>query len=199
MTESSPETPTIPEGERDITTADVVEFLKRIEPGHYDYELWREMVRLNTLSTVELVPLRVTDQGRIQVLLTQRPKGDLWEYLWHIPGSVMYATDKIEHEHDYRDAFMRIYGDGGEIGGGVQIVGEPTYVDTHRRMTLRGPEHSAITCVEVRGDTTTGQFVDMDGFPGNVPAPGIITHQVNCIIVAAQRFAESRGLSSPSL
>jgi hypothetical protein len=199
MTELNPEMSSAPEEKYEVTTADVVEFLKRLEPGRYEYDLWKEMARLNTICTVELVPFRVTDDGKLQVLLTQRPKGDIWEFLWHIPGSVMYATDKIEHEHDYSDAFERIYGDGGELGDGVQTIGTPTYVDSHRRKTLRGSEYSAITWVEVTGDTATGQSVDMDGFPGNVPVPGIISHQVSCITLAAQHFAATRGLSSPSL
>ncbi|MEO6513722.1 MAG: hypothetical protein ABIR37_03470 [Candidatus Saccharimonadales bacterium] len=165
-----------------------VEYLNGLEPGHLPYDLFLAISRLAVRGTVEMVPLRKTEEGSTEVLLTQRPEGDLWAGQWHVPGSVMLPTDQVEGSHDYSDAFGRIFDQEGELENGVQLVNQPVYVDSERRKTIRGDEVAAVHYAEVNGEPTVGAYFDMTDFPHNVPAPGVISHHVDFIKHAVKQF-----------
>lgn len=177
------------------TTADLeqqalqlAESLKNFEPGRLPYPLFMEIARLAVLGTVEMVPLRTTPEGKTEVLLTQRPKGDVWAGQWHVPGTVMLPTDTVKNGSDYDDAFERIFAKEGELQNGLRLVGEPTYVSTERRKTARGDELSVIHYAEVAGEPSVGQFFDVDQLEHTVPAPGMIEHQMEFVQEAAEAF-----------
>lgn len=164
-----------------------IEFLRGLEAGRQPYELFLEIARLAVLSSVEMVPVRMHD-GKPQVLLTQRPEDDVWSKQWHVPGTIMLPTDKVESSHDYDDAFGRIFDHDGELKSGVKVVGKPVYVDSERRKTRRGDEFAAIHYAEVTGEPTVGQFFDAEEFPGNVPEPGVIEHHAAFIQKAVAQY-----------
>jgi hypothetical protein len=171
-----------------------VEFLRGLEEGRQPYELFLEIARLAVMGSVEMVPLRTTAAGKTEVLLTQRPENDVWAEQWHVPGTIMLPTDKVESSHDYDDAFGRIFGDNGELKSGVKVIGKPVYVDSERRKTRRGDEFAAIHYAEVTGEPTIGRFFDAEAFPDNVPEPGVIHHHVEFIQEAVARYmADKQG------
>src|ERR1700722_3027250 len=87
----------------------VVESLKKLEPGFLPYPLFQEMARLIALPIVDVVPVRRGQNGRIEVLLTQRKSYDaFWPNMWHNPGTVVRATDE---DSDYVDAARRVFRD----------------------------------------------------------------------------------------
>jgi hypothetical protein len=65
-------------------------------------------------------------------------------------------------------------------------------VDWDRRITRRGHEISLIHYVKVEGEPTDGRYFEMNGFPDNVPEPGVISHHVGFIVVAAAQFEADR-------
>lgn len=167
----------------------VVDVLRRLKPGFQDRRIFEQTARLNVMSTVEMAPLRKTSEGKTQILLTQRAADDpFWPNEWHIPGTFMLTTDKRQGPHDHSDEFKRIFGDKGELGNSIQLVSEPVFVDSEMRDTRRGTEHSAVHYAEVTGEPTVGRFFDADQFPYNVPTPGVVEHQINCITIAVKRF-----------
>lgn len=167
---------------------ELVEKLRDFEPGVLPYPLFMEIARLSTLSTIELVPIRADSGDRPEVLLTQRPDGDPWEGQWHVPGTVLLPTDRIEHTHDYRDAFARLLGKNGELKSGVKMAGEPVEVHTERRKSRRGAELSVVHYVPVVGEPEVGGYFSMDDFPHNVPSRGVIEHHVPMIQKAVKRY-----------
>lgn len=175
---------------RKATLEQVVEFLSDLEPGRQDYNLFLQIARLSVLPCIEMVPLKQDSDGNAQVLLTKRPKGDLWEDMWHIPGAVMLPTDKAAHGRDYDGPISRVLGKGGELEGLVNIGGDPVEVETERRKTLRGDEIAVIFYVPVEGEVNTddARFFDVEGLPNNVPRPGAITHQISFVKRATERY-----------
>lgn len=163
-------------------------YLRTLAPGRLPYEIFLEAARLTVMAAIEMVPLKVDEAGDVHVLLTQRPAGDTWEHMWHIPGTIMQPTDRVEHGNDYRDAIERVIGVNGEFGGGVRVAGEPVQVETERRKTTRGDELAVVFYIPVEGETTVGQFFALKDFPGNVPEAGIMPHHVDFVRRAAERY-----------
>jgi hypothetical protein len=99
--------------------------LAEAEPDQLPYAIFVPIAKLLVLNTVEVgfVKPAPTDERKAQVLLTQRPDTDqFWANQWHIPGSIVRASDPVKHEHDYDAAVSRVKD---EIGGGIQVVQEP--------------------------------------------------------------------------
>ncbi len=173
------------------TLQQVLAYFDSVEPGKLPQELFPVLVKLQTLATVELVPIRTNAQtGSIEVLLTQRPMNgsDPWAGEWHTPGTVLLASDTITGPTDFSQAFERLLGPDGELKSGVQMVEEPVFVAAERRMTRRGPEFSAIYVVRVEGDPTVGQFFDIAKFPQNVPERGVVEHHIDFIPRAVEQY-----------
>ena len=169
--------------------AAAVSYLRTLAPGTIPKDIFEALMNLMVVCTVEMVPIRVSGNGKLQVLLTQRPDDDpIWPGDWHVPGVVLRITDSLSAPHDFNDAFSRIFGGNGELKDGVQLVSAPVYFDAERRQTRRGQEFSALHYVEVSGEPAVGQFFDIEEFPTNVPAPGVIEHHVNLITKAVARY-----------
>jgi len=174
------------------TDDEVLAYLDTIEPGRFPLPVFNALAKRLTQATVELVPIRTTEDGKTEVLLTQRPAGDPWEHEWHTPGTILLASDTPKHAHDYSEPFQRLLGEKGELKSGVRALAQPTEVSTERRITRRGPELSVINWVEVEGEPIVGRFFDIDGFPGNVPEPGVIEHHQDFIPRAVEHYLATR-------
>lgn len=175
----------------------VVEYLQSLELGAVSTKLFNELARIMVVSTIEMVPLRVSEEGKTQVFLTPRPEDDVWAGQWHVPGTALRASDHIEDRHDFSDAFARLLGTGGELHKeGITVVTAPVATDAEVRDTHRGHEFSRIHYVEVEGEPAgeeaRGRYFDVEGFPGNVPTPGVIDHHIAFIIDAASKFQEQK-------
>lgn len=187
MSQSLPEQPN-----RIPTDDEVLAYLDTIEPGKFPLPVFNALAKRLTQATVELVPVRTTEDGKTEVLLTQRAPGDPWEYEWHVPGTILLASDTPKHAHDYSQPFERLLGSNGELKSGVRALSHPTEVDTERRVTRRGPELSVIHWVEVEGEPIVGRFFDIDGFPNNVPEPGVIEHHQDFIPRAVEHYLATK-------
>jgi len=175
-------------GIQPATLEQVLAFVQGFEPGRLPYPLFLELAQKLTQATVELVPLRTNEAGKTEVLLTRRPENDPWALEWHVPGSILFASDKIEHPRDYSAAFDRLLGPNYELKSGVQVVGEPVEVATERRVTRRGPELSVLHYAQVIGEPVVGRFFDIESFPHNVPDPGVIVHHADFIPRVVARY-----------
>lgn len=192
MTSKAQDIPAIQsETPSDAEIAAAVETLSRLEKGVLPYPLFLQLARLATLSTVELVPIRNKD-SQPEVLLLQRPEGDVWEHQWHVPGTVIIPTDPLAHPHDFSAPLSRLIGSNGELKSGVATISAPILADVERRKTERGDEMAAIHYVEVEGEPETGRFFSMDTFPGNVPAAGMIDHHIGFIERTVKQFLEDK-------
>lgn len=173
----------------EVVTAAAI--LAKFEQGQLPYPIFLQLARLATISTVELVPIRDTTNGP-EVLLLQRPEGDMWEHEWHVPGTVLVPGQQFDHEHDFSVELDRLIGENGELKSGVTAVNDPVLIATDRRRTRRGDEMSAIHYVEVAGEPAVGEFFPIEGFPENVPEHGVIDHHVAFIQRAVKRFIADR-------
>jgi hypothetical protein len=176
----------------DAEISAAVDVLSRLEAGRLPYPLFMQMARLATLATVELVPLRGSTEKDVEVLLLPRPRGDLWEGQWHVPGTVILPTDALAHPHDFDAPLSRLIGETGELRSGVRAVAKPVHIDAERRKTLRGDEFAAIHYVEVEGEPTEGMFYPVRDFPEKIPAPGVIDHHVGFVEQAVARYLNDK-------
>jgi len=144
-----------------MTTSEIdnlVELLKKLEPGLLPFTVFREVTRVYVTAIVEIVPLRLVD-GKTQVLMTRRERDDLyWPKLWHTPGTVLRATDK---KGDLVDAFERIMK--GELGYQGEYV--PVFVYQRFSQSTRGSEFSAVHYVEISGEAGKGEWFDVEKLP----------------------------------
>jgi hypothetical protein len=166
-------------------------YLKTLQPGRVPEEIFLQFARLMVISVIELVPLRINTAGEVEVLLLQRPKGDVWSEQWHVPGTLILATDKLDERDDYEQPMQRLLGVGGELAG-IAIQGNPIEIETERRKTLRGDELAVIHYVEIAGEPTVGKFFALKDYPHNVPQPGIVPHHNAFVRRAAERFVADK-------
>jgi 8-oxo-dGTP pyrophosphatase MutT (NUDIX family) len=164
----------------------VARYLASLEPGFLPRDIFLQFARLMTIAVIELVPLRLRDD-KVEVLLVQRPDDDTWAGMWHVPGTLIRPTDKMETGNDYEEPLQRLLGPDGELGG-VTTAAQPVEVETERRRVKRGDELAVIHYVEVTGEPVKGQFFPLDGYPENVPPNGVVPHHVDFVRRAAQQF-----------
>ncbi len=157
----------------------IAECLKRLEPGFLPYEIFVELARIMVLPVIEMVPLRLNAEAKIEVLLIPRAKDDdIWPGTVHTPGTVIRATDVVGSKYL---PFERIIKD--ELGG--TKISKPCYVGSVLHQSRRGVEHSQIFWVEVLGEPLVGQFYDVSTLPDN-----LVDSQPRFITEAARNFAK---------
>lgn len=111
--------------------------LRKLERGYLPRDIFLEVARLTPTLTIELAPLRKRDDGALEIFLTQRPADDPnWASQWHIPGTVIRATDE---KGSFKTGFERILRD--EAAGLLVTVGEPVEVARHFWDIARGCEY----------------------------------------------------------
>ena len=160
---------TLPDDEVKLVT----DVLAKLEPGFLPLSIFHEIARLTATPVIEIVPLRRV-AGRVQILLTERDANDLfWPGQPHVPGTVIRATDTLE------SAFARVFNQ--ELGG--VAASRPTFVENILNHSNRGAECSQIYWIDVTGETTVGQFYDVEKLPETV-----VASQMNFIPAAIESY-----------
>lgn len=168
-------------------------YLGGLEKGRQPEVLFKELVRLMVISTVELVPLRRNPaRGNTEVLLGQRSATEsYWPRMWHIPGVVVLASDTVEHRHDFDGSVGRILDN--ELQGRLKVVGEVSILEVQRRrMEERGDEVTVVHWAEVSNETRVlppgHQFFDVAGILRQPPESGIVDGHTALIERAAAAY-----------
>lgn len=145
-------------------TAFAADVLIRSPKGFLPFELFLAVAARVTTPTMELAPLRQKNNGALEILLTQRPADDpYWPNGWHMPGTVLRATDK---EGDFSSGIERILCD--ELHGKVPMRGTPVYVTTKFWDVLRGRELDTVYYFKTDvadSDLAEGKFFAVDDLP----------------------------------
>ncbi len=140
---------------------ELVRLLKIVEPGFLSYPIFKEMARINVMSIIEFVPLRIKNRS-IELLLIQRSEhDDFWPNEFHTPGTVVRSTDIDNLPHS---GFERIIED--ELGG-IKIS-SPHFVGNLTHRGKRGIEQAQVYFVEVLEDPKIGDFFRIDNLPENL-------------------------------
>lgn len=195
---SVPESPlplVTPEQEEAIA-ANYLAKLAEQRPDQLPYEIFLPVAKLMVMHTVEVgfVKPPEEDGESALVLLTQRPATDkFWPSQWHVPGSVVRATDPVKHEHDYDAAFSRVLD---EVGGDIQVIRKPVEFDTVRRKGIRGSEVTVRLLAEVEGDPANGTFFDAADIIRRPPEEGLIGSHAAAIEKIAATYRSLRASAS---
>jgi hypothetical protein len=116
------------------------DIISRLPKGFLPYPLFMAIASKVVTPTLELVICQRVN-NELKVLLTRRPDNDTyWPGEWHIPGTVIRATD---NEHTFRSCFDRILRD--ELHDLVTIT-DPAYVSTEFWDIERGREVDQLFC-----------------------------------------------------
>ncbi len=161
----------------------LVELLAGLKPGFLPYDVFVQIARLVALPIIEFVPLRINGTGKVEILLLHRGKDDpIWPDAWHVPGTVIRATD---NEGKIYMAFDRILKD--ELGG--TETGDPYYVGSILHKSKRGTEQAQVFWVEILGEPNEGKFYSADKLPNS-----LIKSQISFISKAIDSFKEFKTL-----
>ena len=157
--------------------AQLINLLKKVEPGFYPIELFWQFARLNTLGFIEFVPLRINN-GDVEVLLIRRGGEDaFWPGKLHVPGCTIRPRDNKD------DVFERLLAD--ELGYSEEA--QPTYLTTEVRRSARGNELSLVFLVELKQVPKNGDFYSVDNLPDD-----IIKEYVGLIKLASDSLLKSK-------
>jgi hypothetical protein len=159
------------------------ELLKRFEPGFLPYPVFEQIARIVALPIVEFVPLKMTDDGKVLVLLTDPYDTQLFAGELHTPGTVIRATDMV-HEAGKRWApFERILHD--ELSD--TLIGPPCYAGSVSHVSKRGAEQAQVYWVEVLGEPHAGRLYPTDPLPANC-----MQSQIGFINLAVEKFTQAK-------
>lgn len=135
--------------------------LSKLKPGFLPLSIFLEITRLSVTPIIEVVPLRSNDKCT-EVLLLERSADDpYWPNQFHTPGTVLRPTDQ---EHNYSDAFQRIFKD--ELKLNVTL--NPVFVTTIFHRVARGSELALIFYLEITTESPKGTFYKSDSLPANI-------------------------------
>ena len=145
-----------------IEEAQLVELLKKLEPGFLPFDVFVQMTRLMVTTAIELIVLRKNNAGSIEVLLL--PRNNDFEY-WigkvHVPGVVLRPGDS---EGDLDVPFRRIINE--ELEG--LSVSKPVHVMTQYRKSARGSEAGQLYMAVAQEDPKVGAFYEATELPENM-------------------------------
>ena len=155
----------------------LVALLGKYMPGNLPPDVFEAVGRVSVYPAVELVPVRMTENG-IEVLLMQRPADDItWPSMMHTPGTILRPTDET-----IEGAMERLMND--ELRG-TAIVEPPRFLRhrmyNHTRGRGLGLEH-----IVVVGESTDGEFYPVHSLP-----EALITEQIPTINHVAEVYAAS--------
>ncbi|HEV7453839.1 MAG TPA: hypothetical protein VGO07_01120 [Candidatus Saccharimonadales bacterium] len=148
-------------GQEAVTVATL---LSKLQPGFLPFVIFHQLARLLPMPVVEVVPLRTTGNGKVEILLLNREADDpIWPGKLHVPGTVIRATDT---EYSFESALRRVIHD--EMAD--TEVSEPVFVETMLHRSLRGMEVGQIFWLDVRGNPKQGAFYDVNNLPDSLIA-----------------------------
>ncbi|GLY95362.1 hypothetical protein [Actinoplanes sp. NBRC 103695] len=147
------------EDSNDVRT--LIRLLRQITPGWLPEDVFLELARITVLSIVELVPVRVSDDGEVEVLLLPRSMDDkVWPGMLHTPGTVLRPTD-VSHDAALQRIIDR------ELGSPL-LRDTPFFVGNQFHVVRRGTENAAVYCVELDGQPPRGAFHRSDDLPASL-------------------------------
>lgn len=162
---------------------DIARALAAYQPGFLPYPIFEQIARLVALPILEVIPLRLNRQNKVEVLLLEREPGDtLFPNMVHTPGTVIRATDNNPGDGQWQP-LTRILED--ELKGAA--VGPINYVGSMLHESRRGVEQAQLYWVEVLAEPAVGVLYPVDSLPAN-----IIESQIDFIQLAAQKFLEAK-------
>jgi hypothetical protein len=162
-------------------TFQVVGLLSKLHPGSLPFDIFHEVTRLVATPIIEVVPLRRSADGEIEILLLKREEDDpVWPGQLHIPGTVVRASDA---PGSFDEPLRRVIST--ELAG--TKTSEPTFVKNLFHHSGRGMEASQIFWVEIRDKPAIGEFYNANNLPGSV-----VQSQLDFIPDAVTHFKERR-------
>jgi hypothetical protein len=151
-----------------------VDVVNRLQKGFLPFDLFIALASKITMPTMELLPVRRSENGEVEVLLTQRPADDpYWPNEWHIPGTVIRASDN--EGTDFLSGVERVMQN--ELHGTIKMIGKPQYVGMKFWDVARGRELDQIFYFETDAkdtDVIEGKFFSAD----NLPESTMVHHKV---------------------
>ncbi len=116
------------------------------------------------LASIHVVPLHLTKNNAVEVLLTRFPSThEHWPDMWHVPG---YKINSSEDPEDLEAVFDRVFG--GMVRG-LAVTIPPVKTEVALHYTARGKEVGHVHYAEVFGMPSTGKFFDMRELPSDIP------------------------------
>ena len=153
--------------------------LSKLEPGFLPFAIFHQIARLVTMAIVEIVPLRKSPEGKIEILLLKREADDpIFPRQLHSPGKVVLASDTAG---SFNSTLQRVLSE--ELTG--VRTSKPVFVKSMLHHSGRGMEVSQIFWVEVYGDSTVGEFYNVNNLPAT-----IMQSQLDFIPAAIAHFAK---------
>ncbi len=171
----------MPDGITEAEIETVTQILSKLQPGRLPFTIFHEFARLGVLPIVEVVPLRLSPAGQIEILLLERDADDpVWPGQLHVPGTVVQASDT---EISYSNAFSRIF------QGELQLAAapNPVFVQNILHHSGRGMESSQIYWAEITGTPKAGRFYDTEQLPEN-----LVQSQLDFIPQAIAAFNQAK-------
>ncbi len=159
----------------------VMSILNRIPEGKIPAEIFAWIAGKVVTPCEEVVPLRMTDEGEVQVLLFPRPDNDpVWPGKLHNLGVVLLPSDTSHEGAAYRALAKEM--------SEIETSG-PVLVGGAINKTNRGTETVNIYWVEVQGEAEEGEWHPVSDLPEN-----IVGHQIPHILRAAVCYREARAI-----
>jgi hypothetical protein len=114
------------------------------------------------MPIVEIVPLRISADGKVEVLLLQREADDpIWPGQLHVPGTVIRATDA---PGSFDNPLQRVLTK--ELPG--TKTSEPAFVESILHYSGRGMEASQVYWVEIQNEPAEGVFYVTEDLPETI-------------------------------
>jgi len=143
----------------------VVDVINRLEKGFLPFELFIALASKITMPTMELLPIRRAENGDVEVLLTQRPADDpYWPNEWHIPGTVIRASDN--EGTNFSSGVERVLQN--ELHGTIKMIGKPRSAGMKFWDVARGRELDQMFYFETNAkdaDVVEGKFFPANNLP----------------------------------
>jgi hypothetical protein len=140
----------------------LAEELARLAPAKLPMDVFNQVARLTVTPVVEIVPYFVDGIGQAKVLLLQRaPDDPQWPGMYHIPGSIVLATDQPD---SFSDALSRIMTS--KLAPYQPL--EPVFVDVQLCQVSRGMEVAIIYAAELRESPAETALFNQQDLPASL-------------------------------
>jgi len=142
--------------------AQATDLLARLKPGFLPFDIFHGIARLVAMPIVEIVPLRRSLAGKVEILLLERESDDpIWPGQLHVPGTVVRASDT---PGSFTTSLKRVLSK--ELLNAK--TSEPIFVKSILHHSGRGMEVSQIFWVDIEGEVSVGEFHDAENLPDSV-------------------------------
>ena len=167
---------------------DIAQNLKKIKPGTLPLEIFSEFCRLKVTITLEVVPLCLSPDGQVYVVMFNRGPDDLWwPNEFHTPGTCLHPNDIPEGQWGLpTKAFDRLKDT--ELKE-IKLIGDLNFIDNHNRQTNRGPESVQVYLQEVDYESAKQNIFPVNQLPSNTMA-----HQIPMIQKCVEVFKSQKSL-----